>query len=102
MMCRLIDHVMVKAAPLPIRVFTIDLDYMSLQVQVKTGVKYIKNRFKIRQVREIWKMEKWREDYNVWDDFKLDVDISGMRELYSPDFFRRFAAAYRNYETGNW
>jgi hypothetical protein len=102
MMCRLIDHVMVKAAAAPLRVFTIDLDYMSLQVQVKHGVKYVKNRFKIRQIREIWKMDKWHEDYNVWDDFDLDMDIKGMRGLYSAEFFRRFAAAYRNYETGNW
>jgi hypothetical protein len=102
MMCRLIDHVMVKSARQPLRLFTVDLDYMALQVKVRTGVKYIKNRFKIRQVREIWKQEKWAEDYNVWDAFETDEDIVQMRELYSPEFFRRFATAYRNYETGNW
>jgi len=102
MMCRLIDHIVVKSARQPIRIFTIDLDYLSLQVKVRTGVKFIKNRFKIRQVREIWKQEKWADSYNVWAAFQQDEDVVQMRQLYSPEFFRRFAAAYRNYETGNW
>jgi class 3 adenylate cyclase len=102
MMCRLIDHIVVEGARQPLRIFTIDLDYMSLPVKVRTGVKYIKNRFKIRQIREIWKQEKWSEDYNVCDAFEMDEEVALMREAYSPEFFRRFATGYRNYETGNW
>lgn len=102
MMCRLIDHVVLKGAKQPLRILTIDLDYMTLQVLVKTGVRYIKNRFKIRQIREVWKLDKWAEAFNIWELFQQDEDLIQMRKLYSPEFFRRFAAAYRNYETGNW
>lgn len=102
MLCRLIDHVMVKSARQPIRLFTIDLDYMNLAVTNKPPGKYIKNRFKIRQIREVWKQDKWAETYNVWDAFEHDEDLLLMRHCYTAEFFRRFATAYRNYETGNW
>lgn len=102
MLCRLIDHVMVKCTRQPFRVFTIDLDYTSLSIEEKPGARYVKNRFKLRQIREVWKQEKWSESVNVYDAFETDLELCSMRHLYSPEFFRRFATAYRNYETGNW
>jgi len=101
-LCRLIDHVMVKSARQPMRLFTIDLDYMALEVKVVAHRKLIRNRFKIRQIREIWKQDKWCDDYQVAEAFEMDEDVSTMRQLYSPEFFRRFATAYRNYEAGSW
>lgn len=101
-LCRLIDHVMVKSARQPIRLFTVDLDYMALEVKTVAYRKLIKNRFKIRQIREIWKQDKWCEDYQVAEAFEMDDDVSHMRQRYSPEFFRRFATAYRNYEAGSW
>jgi class 3 adenylate cyclase len=102
MRCRLIDHITAKSAEQPLRVFTIDLDYMRLDIESKQGIRFIKNRFKIRQIREIRKQEKWSEEYCVCDAFDEDFDVCMMRERYSPEFFRRFAAGYRNYETGSW
>eukprot|EP00415_Alexandrium_ostenfeldii_P001246 UN1246 len=102
MVCRLIDHVTVKGSKQPIRLYTIDLDYMHLQVKEKRldGVK--KNYFKIRQMREIRKTEKWSDDYKVWEAFNTDADLIAMRSTFTTEFFQRFAMAYRNYEAGEW
>merc|ERR1712032_484546 len=85
------------------RLYTIDLDYMKLTVQKKTAIdQRVKNRFKVRQAREVRKNEKWSEDYHVWSIFDTDEDIVAMRSTYLPEFFQRFGMAYRNYEAGEW
>lgn len=100
--CRLIDHVTVKGCRQPVRIHTIDLDSTKLQIVQSGPEKIIRNRFKIRQLREARKTEKWSEEFRVWDHFKHDEDIIIMREGYSKEFFQRFAMAYRNYEAGEW
>mmetsp|Transcript_31950 Transcript_31950/g.56407 ORF Transcript_31950/g.56407 Transcript_31950/m.56407 type:complete len:1044 (-) Transcript_31950:87-3218(-) len=102
MLFRVIDHVMVRGHKQPMRLFTIDLAYMELQTKHANKSKFIKNRFKIRQIREAWKQEKWNDEYRVWEAFDFDEDLMLMRQPYMPEFFRRFATAYRNYETGSW
>jgi class 3 adenylate cyclase len=102
MLCRCIDHVSVQSARLPIRICTIDLNYDAIDVKYYGHRKLIKNRFKIRQIRELWKQDKWQDEYQVANVFELDEDILNMRSLFSPEFFRRFATAYRNYEAGSW
>jgi len=102
LLCRLIDHVTVKGSKHSVRLYTIDLDCTRLEVQWKAPERVIKNRFKIRQLREVRKNEKWNDDYNVWEVFETDEDIISMRALYTTEFFQRFSMAYRNYEAGEW
>eukprot|EP00933_Yihiella_yeosuensis_P044525 TRINITY_DN3975_c0_g1_i2.p1 TRINITY_DN3975_c0_g1~~TRINITY_DN3975_c0_g1_i2.p1 ORF type:complete len:1038 (+),score=161.38 TRINITY_DN3975_c0_g1_i2:138-3251(+) len=100
--CRLIDHVTVKGSRQPIRLYTMDLDCCALKVSHPKLEKIIRNRFKIRQLREMRKSEKWLDDYHVWEAMDENEDIQIMRKPYSDEFFQRFAMAYRNYEAGEW
>jgi len=100
--CRLIDHAVIKGSKQPLRLHTIDLDCLSLGVQHHGPERTIRNRFKIRQLREIRKTEKWADDFNVPEAFETDDDIVSMRSKYSQEFFQRFSMAYRNYEAGEW
>lgn len=101
-LCRLIDHVTVRGSKQPTRLYTLDLDYMRLEVHHRSMENVIKNRFKVRQVREIRKNDKWSEEFEVIHAFDTDTDIIKMRRLYSDEFFQRFSMAYRNYEAGEW
>lgn len=101
-LCRLIDHVVVRGSRHPLRLYTIDLDCMSLKVVLQGPERVIKNRFKIRQLREVRKTEKWADDYSVHDAFRTDEDLLTMRAQFSLEFFQRFSMAYRNYEAGEW
>jgi class 3 adenylate cyclase len=100
--CRLIDHVTVKGCREPFWLYTVDLDPWNLAVQTRGPNMLIKNRFKMRQLREIQKAEKWTEDYCVWEMFSQDDDVVAMRARFSTEFFQRFSMAYRNYEAGEW
>ncbi|CAK8988413.1 Adenylate cyclase (ATP pyrophosphate-lyase) (Adenylyl cyclase) [Durusdinium trenchii] len=101
--CRLIDQVTVSGSRIPMRIYTMDLDtrrtsnwtdamvvHDTIAVEEKGPDRIIRNRFKIRQLREVRKGEKMAED-----------DVSHMRALFSEEFFQRFHMAYRNYEEGH-
>lgn len=102
MLCRLIDHVTVLGSRHPVRLYTCDLDCLRLEVQARGPERIIRNRFKIRQLREVRKSDKWAEDYHVWEFFETDDDLISMRKKYSAEFFQRFSMGYRNYEAGEW
>ncbi|CAK9039981.1 unnamed protein product [Durusdinium trenchii] len=112
--CRLIDQVTVSGSRIPMRIYTMDLDtrrtsnwtdamvvHDTIAVEEKGPDRIIRNRFKIRQLREVRKGEKMAEDYRVWDAMVSNPDVSHMRALFSEEFFQRFHMAYRNYEEGH-
>eukprot|EP00929_Paragymnodinium_shiwhaense_P002655 TRINITY_DN10295_c0_g1_i4.p1 TRINITY_DN10295_c0_g1~~TRINITY_DN10295_c0_g1_i4.p1 ORF type:complete len:1045 (+),score=162.02 TRINITY_DN10295_c0_g1_i4:117-3251(+) len=108
MLCRLVDHVhfagFVKNHP-PVRLFSLDLDPSKLQPGAdlpKTERKVIKNRFKLRQIRDIEKAERKSLDYSAFAELMAEPLVQQMRSDYTYDFFLRFATAYRNYEAGQW
>merc|ERR1719213_1300430 len=78
------------------------MDYMCLQVEHRSMDRVIKNRFKVRQIREVRKNEKMDDTYVISEQFSSDPDLVSMRQLYSSEFFLRFHMAYRNYEAGEW
>eukprot|EP00913_Durusdinium_trenchii_P001003 g924.t1 len=93
--CRLIDQVTVSGSRIPMRIYTMDLDTRrTIAVEEKGPDRIIRNRFKIRQLREVRKGEKMAED-------AANPDVSHMRALFSEEFFQRFHMAYRNYEEGH-
>jgi len=100
--CRLIDHVTMKGCRDPLWLYTVDLDPQNLEVATRGPDRVIRNRFKMRQLREVRKSEMWSEDYYVWEAFCTDEDLLAMRAKFSTEFFQRFAMAYRNYEAGEW
>jgi len=102
LICRLIDNVAIKDIKHPVRIFTVDLDYTQLEVVHKSSDRVIKNRFKVRQIREARKSEKWADEFKVAEAFKSDDDLIAMRAPFFPEFFQRFSMAYRNYESGAW
>jgi len=100
--CRLIDQVKVqtKLAKEPMRLYTVDLDVTRDIKHHREPLKV--NRFRLKQARDARKTEKFADNYNMWEEFDKDHDIQMMRASYSPEFFKRFFTAYRNYECGEW
>merc|ERR1712032_1082271 len=81
--CRLIDRVIITGRALPIELFTMDLDYMSLTVDEFGPVSMnwtTRMRFKARQFLESEKAFKFDEGNDIVDIFLSDVNIIQMRK----------------------
>jgi hypothetical protein len=101
--CRMIDHVVVHENSSSVRLYTVDLDPDSLGKGHHHGHHHSQaNRFKLRQLREAIKAEKWAPSFSIQEEFRRDRLVGTMRKKFSPEFFKRFFTAYRNYEAGEW
>merc|ERR1712070_68607 len=59
-----------------------------------------RQRFKVRQVLESQKQQKWQTD--ISDLFESNDDIRIMRTRYTERFFQIYSMAYFNYIAGEW
>lgn len=103
--CRCVDRVMVKGSNVDIAIYTLDLDITAIQVVHPVMSKFVKNRYKVRQIREQMRLAKLAESFSV-EDFFSEYEFNGamyaMRAIYTADFLKKSDMAYRNYEAGEW
>lgn len=103
--CRLIDKVLITGSPRPMELFSVDLDFMSLdadEVRLPTRNWNTRQRFKARQYLEGQKFHKLNPSLDMAKVFDGDPNIAKMRERYTEKFVRQFNMGYQNYSQGEW
>lgn len=101
---RLIDRVVLTGSTEPMKIFSMDLNVMCVEIG-PTPMKIPWNprqRFKARQYLESEKQQKLKEDLDTSTLFDLDPNIMAMRALYTVSFRENFAMGYQNYSQGEW
>mmetsp|Transcript_37630 Transcript_37630/g.66914 ORF Transcript_37630/g.66914 Transcript_37630/m.66914 type:complete len:1000 (+) Transcript_37630:70-3069(+) len=104
-LCRLMDRVIVTGSIRPMQLYSLDLDYMSVEVDMRAALQMTwnsRNRFKARQFLENEKTNKWKDDFKVESVFQADPNLKTMREQYTEEFFQQFNMGYQNYSQGEW
>eukprot|EP00439_Symbiodinium_sp_Y106_P005596 s3618_g1.t1 len=102
--CRLIDRVIITGSVVPMDLYVIDLDYMSLTVEPPLGPQRwtTKDRFKVRQFLENEKDQKLADGVKMVNLFNENADIASMRFRYTLEFIHVFNMGYQNYSQGEW
>eukprot|EP00747_Dinoflagellata_sp_TGD_P090106 gnl/TRDRNA2_/TRDRNA2_164576_c1_seq1.p1 gnl/TRDRNA2_/TRDRNA2_164576_c1~~gnl/TRDRNA2_/TRDRNA2_164576_c1_seq1.p1 ORF type:complete len:371 (+),score=43.69 gnl/TRDRNA2_/TRDRNA2_164576_c1_seq1:108-1115(+) len=103
--CRLVDHVMISGCKSPMKIYSLDLDYLCLDVDFTRHFNQLwttRWRFKARQFLESEKSSKLSRDTQMVQTFEGDPDIISMRRRYTVQFFRTFNMGYQNYSEGEW
>eukprot|EP00747_Dinoflagellata_sp_TGD_P090257 gnl/TRDRNA2_/TRDRNA2_164633_c0_seq1.p1 gnl/TRDRNA2_/TRDRNA2_164633_c0~~gnl/TRDRNA2_/TRDRNA2_164633_c0_seq1.p1 ORF type:complete len:205 (+),score=28.53 gnl/TRDRNA2_/TRDRNA2_164633_c0_seq1:75-617(+) len=100
--CRTIDHLILPGGSIPFKLYTIDLDDLSLEQEKELPPQNKNQKLKARIMRQRRRMERWADEYQIHTLFEDDGDIVTMRARYTEEFFRRFAMAVLNYEAGEW
>jgi len=101
--CRLIDRVRMKGSAEPIRLYSLDLDYLSLTVDAPRdpNLKWnLRERFKARQFLEVEKQRKF--EVYMAEEFETSRDICSMRRRYTTGFLQMFHMGFQNYINGEW
>mmetsp|Transcript_83729 Transcript_83729/g.159870 ORF Transcript_83729/g.159870 Transcript_83729/m.159870 type:complete len:157 (+) Transcript_83729:2-472(+) len=99
------DRVIVTGSIRPMQLYSLDLDYMSVEVDMRAALQMTwnsRNRFKARQFLENEKTNKWKDDFKVESVFQADPNLKTMREQYTEEFFQQFNMGYQNYSQGEW
>lgn len=104
--CRLIDHVLITGSVIPMELYCVDLDYLSVEVSTDkplTTVWNTRNRYKARQFLEFEKSSKLSGDgKSITGLFDTDPVLKTMRERYTTEFLQLFNMGYENYVEGEW
>jgi len=101
---RLIDKVRIRGSKQPLQLYSMDLDYMSLQVdEQKTMMVWnTAQRYLSRQLLEAEKIRKMQDLTPMADVFEACADIARMRRLCTFEFRHVFSMGYQNYTEGEW
>lgn len=101
--CRLIDKVVIKGSKVPIRIYSVDLDFRCLKQDPPMRIPWnARQRFRARQHIETQKAAKLHLDCSIerlWHESHAIVD---MRERYTTAFLQWFNMGYQNYAEGEW
>jgi len=100
---RQIDCVVITGCAAPMRLYSIDLDFMSLQVDEHHQRPHVWNarqRFRVRQQMEEEKIQKW--DASSQQLFDGLEDGKTMRRRFNLRFLQYFNMGYQNYSQGEW
>jgi len=102
---RLIDRVVIKGSTFPMCLYSLDLDYMSLQVDEPKPRYYIWNprqRYRARQLLEAEKNRKMSPEVSICGIFDDSPDVTIMRRRFTEEFLQLFNMGYQNYYEGEW
>jgi len=102
---RLIDRVIITGSTEPMGLYSLDLDWMSVQVSQEGPLSMVwssHNRFKARQNIESAKTLKVGDGFVASALFREDPDILAMRRRFTTEFFEVFNMGYQNYALGEW
>jgi class 3 adenylate cyclase len=102
---RMIDRVIIKGSSKPLDLYSLDLDYWSLQVdepKPRCFIWNLRQRYKARQMLEAEKNHKWMTDVSMPGIFDESPDIAIMRGAYVEEFLETFNMGYQNYHEGEW
>jgi len=103
--CRLIDRVHIPGSHVPLELYSIDLDFLTLPVDTTPPLDIVWNareRFKVRQFLDAEKKEKLAGDFDLMALFDRDKSIARMRQKYTQQFLQVFKMGYENYSEGEW
>jgi len=104
--CRLVDRVIITGSTSPIKLFAMDLDFLSLDVDHSSfGPSFVWNtrqRYRARQFLECEKNTKLIPQIDIFSYFTNDPVIQEMRQAYSVEFYQYFNMGYQNYAQGEW
>ena len=104
MLCREIDTVTVKGSIVPVRFYTVDMDFDGMHEKKDRfqGVE-IKEKKKIRDGEKKTLLQKIDSGKrSTWDLFSRDKDFKELRRHYDRHFTKKFNEGYRKYIQGDW
>jgi len=102
-LCRQVDQVAWTDSPKPLKLYSLDLDDLGLDIDERmTEPRTKREKFRRKFDRQRRKMQRWSADFIMYDLIRHDEDINLMRAKYSTDFLTRFNDAYLKYEAGDW
>jgi len=104
--CRLIDKVLVTGSAKPFSLFSVDLDYMALDIAdlqpLTIQWPHPKRRFEARRWLAQEKEQKMTSAFDPASVFDTDPHITLMRQVYTLEFMHLYNMGYQNYFLGEW